>query len=389
MYRFLNIVESLAFFVFLISVGYLFFFSFFSLWRTKKKSRKILNHNNFLIIIPAYKEDNVIFDSVTSLLVQDYPFSLMNIVVVSDKMSDTTNLKLSELPIQLLVVANNNESSSKANALKYAMSNTEREDYNSVVIIDADNMVNPNFLAELNIAFNNGSMAVQAHRRAKNTNTPMAVLDAISEEINNSIFRKGHVNAGLSSALIGSGMAFEYKWFKNNVYKLNTAGEDKELERLLLKDRVYIDYLDSVPVYDEKVQKIDTFYNQRRRWIASQAGSLAQGIRDLPTAIFQGNINHINKIFQHMLLPRVVLLGLLGFISITATLIDWRISIKWWILLLLLLLTFAMAIPDEYVNKKTIKAMKMLPLIFIMMVINFFRIKGVNQKFIHTKKGES
>ena len=48
--------------------------------------------------------------------------------------------------------------------------------------------------------------------RTKDTNT--AVLDAVSEEINNSIFRKGHTRLGFSSGLSGSGMAFEYDLFK-------------------------------------------------------------------------------------------------------------------------------------------------------------------------------
>jgi hypothetical protein len=48
----------------------------------------------------------------------------------------------------------------------------------------------------------------------KNTNNSWAILDAISEEINNNIFRKGHRVLGLSSAIIGSGMAFRYNYFK-------------------------------------------------------------------------------------------------------------------------------------------------------------------------------
>ena len=38
---------------------------------------------------------------------------------------------------------------------------------------------------------------------------------------------------------------------------LQTAGEDKELELLLLKQRIYIEYLDHVPVYDEKTSQKD------------------------------------------------------------------------------------------------------------------------------------
>jgi hypothetical protein len=47
---------------------------------------------------------------------------------------------------------------------------------------------------------------VQGHRAAK-THKDFAMLDAISEEINNNIYSKGHRAIGMSSRLAGSGMA--------------------------------------------------------------------------------------------------------------------------------------------------------------------------------------
>lgn len=104
----------------------------------------------------------------------------------------------------------------------------------------------------MNDALDSGIQAVQAHRTAKNRDTDTAVLDAASEEVNNSIFRRGHVALGFSSALIGSGMAFDYKWFRENIACCTTSGEDKELEALLLRQGIYIDYLDDVRVLDER-----------------------------------------------------------------------------------------------------------------------------------------
>lgn len=88
-----------------------------------------------------------------------------------------------------------------------------------VVVLDADNLVDPDFLEHLNNAFYSGCSAVQTHRVAKNMNTSVAVLDAVSEEMNNSIFRKGHTKLGFSAGLIGSGMAFEYDIFRKIIYK--------------------------------------------------------------------------------------------------------------------------------------------------------------------------
>src|SRR5690606_2958266 len=121
---------------------------------------------------------------------------------------------------------------------------------------------------------------------------------------------------GLSAALIGSGMAFDYKWFKENVKKLKTAGEDKELESLLLKQKIFIDYLNNVFVYDEKTKKADAFSRQRRRWLASQLGSLKTGLKDLPGALWTMNIDYVDKIIQWMLLPRVMILGIISIATV-------------------------------------------------------------------------
>ena len=380
----LNILDSFLFYILLVSVLYLFFFAFFSIFRSHRIEETPKKIMDMLVIFPAYKEDLVILESVKSFLNQDFPADKMEVVVVSDSMSDDTNQCLSRLPITLLTPKL--RLNSKANALKYAINNID-DRFDVVVILDADNHVEPSFLCEINKFFYSGSLAVQAHRKARNLNTPMAVLDAISEEINNSIFRKGHVSLGFSSALIGSGMAIDYKWFAHNVKKLNTAGEDKELEILLLKDKIFIDYLDHVTVLDEKIQSSDAFYNQRRRWIASQAGALVNGVKLLPGALASRNTDLLNKIFQQFLLPRVVMLGLIGIFAVLTTILEPGLSLKWWGLLALLLFSFALAVPDELVTKENLKSVRLLPLIFMMMIMNFFRIKGANKNFIHTQKG--
>jgi len=377
--------DLILFIIMCLSVTYLFVFAVFSLWDGKKKYPKAGKLYKFVVFIPAFKEDRVIVDSVKSLLEQDYPKNLLEIVVISDKMEDETNKLLAELAIKLFQI--NPERSTKAFALNYAVNELKGEKFDIVVILDADNIVEHNFISDINDAFYSGATAIQAHRTAKNLNNDIAILDAISEEVNNSIFRKGHANIGLSSALIGSGMAFQYAWFKDRVKTLTTAGEDKELELLLFKERIFIDFLDYLMVYDEKVQTQKVFYNQRRRWLAAQFGSFFTGIKDLPGAIFSFNIDYIDKIFQWMLLPRVILLGIITIVTTVTTLYDWSIAVKWCILLIFLVVTFVIAIPDFLVTKRNIRAIKRIPILFILMILNIFRTKGVNKKFIHTQKG--
>ena len=378
----LYIIDITFFIVILLSVGYFFIFAFASLWGSNKKYPVALKKSRIVVFIPSYKGDRVIMDSVNSLLEQDYPDNLFDVVVISDRMEEETNLAISDLPVTLYEICP--ENSSKAYALNYAIDMLGDEKYNIAVIIDADNVAETSFLSSINDAYYSGSEAIQTHRTAKNFDTDIAILDALSEEINNAIFRLGHVNLGLSAALIGSGMAFEYKWFKENVKKLKTAGEDKELESLLLKQKIFIDYLNNVFVYDEKTKKADAFSRQRRRWLASQLGSLKTGLKDLPGALWTMNIDYVDKIIQWMLLPRVMVLGIISIATVITTIFSFGLSVKWWLLLIGLSLTFVIAAPDFITHKNNLKAIRKVPLIFLLMVFNLFRLKGVNKKFIHT-----
>ena len=87
------------------------------------------------------------------------------------------------------------------------------------------------------------------------------------------------------------------------------------------------------------------------------------------------------------MLPRVLLLGIIIFLAFVFTFFHWQWSLKWWGLLFCLIVAFSMALPDELFDKRLKKALKKVPILFFLMFINLFRLKGVNRKFIHTRHG--
>ena len=154
-------------------------------------------------------------------------------------------MRLAQYPITLLTP--NFAEITKAKSLQYAILNLpEFKIYDIALILDADNIVEQDFLMKVNNAFETAATkAIQLHRISRNRDTAAARMDAIFEEINNAIFRRGHINLGISAALAGSGTAYDYTWFKTNVMKAKSSGEDKELEALLLRQEIYIDYFDN------------------------------------------------------------------------------------------------------------------------------------------------
>lgn len=386
LYTLFQIIDLIFFIFIAISVLYIVVFAVASIFYHDDLFPESITQGKILVFFPAFREDAVIESSIIDFLKQDYPKDLYQVAIISDQMKDETNDSLSRLPVKLLKV--DFENSSKAKALNFAMDFYASEPYDIVAILDADNLADTIFLKKINDAYAAGARAIQAHRTAKNVQTEVALFDAVSEEVNNAIFRKGHNALGLSSALIGSGMAFDFDWFRENVKKLHTAGEDKEIETLLLEQSIKVYYMDSVCINDEKTSQNSVYYRQRQRWLSAQFNSFISNVSNVPTAIRKHNFDYLNKIFQWMLLPRVVMFGLTFIISVILLIFVPILSIKWLIVTFLQILVFMVCIPKPLLNRFLRVGWKTVPSIFVLMLMNLFKLKRSNT-FIHTPHGES
>ena len=206
------------------------------------------------VLIPAYKEDQVITGVAEQALQQNYPSDFFDVVVIADSLKATTLEKLRKLPIKVVEVFF--EKSTKVKALNRAME-VLGDDYDCVLILDADNVMERDFIRKMNNLFDVGYLAIQGRRDPKNENTSMALLDGLSETINNFIYRQGNVALGWSASLNGSGMIFDYAICKSIMSKMDSIGGfDRELELQLVEKGIKVFFARNVIVYDEKVAKI-------------------------------------------------------------------------------------------------------------------------------------
>ena len=347
----LYIFDWLLFIITAYTVLYLGIFAIASLFTKKTFVTNAKINRRFIVLIPSYRQDKLIEQTVLSVLSQSYPQRLFDVIVISDHQNEMTNMRLAQYPITLLTP--DFEESSKVKSLQYAILNLpEFKIYDIVVILDADNIVNSEFLTNINNAYEAAATkAIQAHRVSRNRDTAAARMDAIFEEINNNIFRKGHINLGLSASLVGSGMAFDFNWYKENVIKAKTSGKEKELEALLLRQDIYIDYFEKIYVYGEKMRTTEKLNEQRGRWALNQLHNFICNIRFLPGAIFSKKYDLADKIIQWMLIPRTTMVGITMLMCVVLPFIYLTMAIKWWILGALVLFFFALATPDYLVDE--------------------------------------
>lgn len=379
---------------FLLLIGmqvlYLFVFSVGSLFPYKPRllPDATVRKNKIVVFIPGYKEDRIIVDTASQALKQDYPKELYEVVVLADSFSEQTLRSLKELDVTVLEVQF--ENSTKAKSLNKGLQLLAPSNPDIAVVLDSDNIMDPDFLQKINAGYNSGYKVMQGHRTAKNQQTSFALLDAINEEIGNSIFRKGHRVLGFSSALIGSAMAFDFKYFKSIMEDIkDVAGEDKLIELKVIKEKVLMEYFPGAYVYDEKVSNATNFSRQRTRWVGVQIyffkNYFWDGVKEL---LLHGNFGYFYKVFQFFLVPKVLLIGILAITGVLAV-FDF-LNPVWLYLAIIYFLSLLLAVPRRFYNLRLLIALANIPRAIVFMILGILKIrKSTASKFEVTEKGSA
>jgi cellulose synthase/poly-beta-1,6-N-acetylglucosamine synthase-like glycosyltransferase len=379
------LIEFLLLIYFVYVVAYTTVFSIGGLLYKIPKLDYSTKKNRIAVFIPAYKEDAVIIPVARQARYQSYPKEYYDVIVLADSLMKATLTELSLLDIRLHPVQF--EKSTKVKSLLSGLNSFDQ--YDIAVILDADNVMDVDFLSKINAGFNYGWKAIQGQRTAKNKNTPLAILDGISEAIANHINRQGAIALGLSSPLIGSGMAFRFSMLKDVMNTMDSVGGfDKELQIRILENGTKIQYLKDAIVQDEKVDTKEVFENQRKRWVSSHyiyfKKFFARGILSL----IKGNLSVFNiAILYNIQLPRLMNLGILSVLTFLAIVLRDHLALPffyWPFLLIIYVASLLLAIPNTYYNKSLLAAILTVPAIFISMFLIHFKLKGANKKFIHT-----
>ena len=368
-YDVIKAADEIFFFCFMVFTCYLFIFAFFSFKGQRKRYPKTSKKHRYVVFFPIKGFDAVVVDSIKSFLEQAYSREYFELVVVYDKLTPMALQTLKSMSVILL--ENPDGWQSRARMLEYAIQQLNNTTYDAALIMKPGDTIDKNYLEEINDVYHAGGMVIQTHVVAKKLKTNTAILNAVSEEINNAIFRRGHVLLGFSASLIGSGMVFNYEWLKKNLPKIKRYhGLTKQLESLLLKQGLFIEYLEHVHTYEEKVKNIADFDKQRHNWYAIKRYSLRKSLKHFPKALFVGNFDYCDKIFQWIMPSRILMLVFIFFIALLLSFFNWALAIKWWGLLFFLALTFSIATPGKFVRFRTVWALITLPIISLSILKN-------------------
>ena len=297
----------------LVVYGLYFLITALFLFKKRKKDNIVSDkYSHFTILIPARNEEEVIKDAIQSFKRQKYPKDNYEIVVVINNTTDNTLGVCNAEGVRSILCER--KIKNKGDALKEAFDRLKKEKTDAYIIMDADNVVNDEFLGEMNKSLNEGTLVAKSSMDIKaKENTWVSSSYAIYFFIQSILYSIPRNNIGASCAINGTGIMIKKEVIDKFGFNVRTITEDLEFMTLCALNNIKIKYVEGAICYAEHPSDFKVSMIQRRRWTKG---------------IYEGFIIYFNSIMKNMIKrPNIELLDSLLIYSTPLILILSLISI--------------------------------------------------------------
>ncbi|MBQ2840325.1 MAG: glycosyltransferase family 2 protein [Oscillospiraceae bacterium] len=267
---FLDNINLLLFIFFTVLYSYQLIYVFVSLLG-KKKAFTAKKEHKFAVIIAARNERVVIAQLIESIKKQRYPSELCDIYVIADNCTDDT-AEIARAAGATVFCRDNKRLVGKGYALNFGFKKLVEagsfSDYDGFFVFDADNLLDENYIAEMNKVFDSGYRIVTSYRNSKNYDT-----NWISAGSSLWFLREAkYINASRmilnsSCAVSGTGFLVSREIIENNrgwQYYLLTEDIEFSIDSVIKNEK--IGYAENAMLYDEQPYTFRESWNQRIRW---------------------------------------------------------------------------------------------------------------------------
>lgn len=228
-------------------------------------------NKRFAVVVPAHDEQETIGRTLQSLQAMSYPAELFEVIVIADNCMDNTAEIAREYGFRCLERTDAGLRG-KGFALQYAFSILLRENFDSFVVVDADTVVDINYLKVMNACMMQGCGVAQSRYGVTNPDdTPLAYMLAVGNTIENDLFLKGRENLGFSAILRGNGMCFSSEVLQDHPWEASSVVEDTEYSLYLLRKGVNVRLVSQVSVNAPVPGTLEQASGQRVRWASGNS----------------------------------------------------------------------------------------------------------------------
>ncbi|MDO0875398.1 glycosyltransferase family 2 protein [Carnobacterium divergens] len=245
--------------------------SLFGLIKPKRDYQIAKDQHRFLFLVPAHNEEDVIGPTIESLINQNYDPALFDIVIIADNCTDHTvevieKYKRAEAFVN---TSKPDEPRGKPHAIARFIETGRWKVYDYIAFIDADNIVDKDYLMEMNsqLIAKPELTVVQGYLGVKNVATSMTASGyAAVYFITNRAVQYANYRLGWNAAIGGTGFVLQTMYLEKNGWNPRSYTEDFELQVELSLQSKKSGWNHFAVVYDEKPNSVIASHNQRTRW---------------------------------------------------------------------------------------------------------------------------
>lgn len=258
--------------------------------RAKKQPDIPVKEHRFAAIISARNESAVIGQLLDTIRDQKYPAELLDAIVIADNCTDHT-AQVAREHGAIVYERFNQEKVGKGYALNYAFQHIADDYgdryYDAYVIIDADNLLDENYFAEMNKTFCKGYRIMTSYRNSKNFATNWISAGYSLWFLREAKFlNNARMMLGTSCAVSGTGFLVSSEIIRERGgwnYHLLTEDIEFTVDTVIRGEN--IGYCAGAMLYDEQPTTFQQSWTQRMRWakgfyqiVAKYGGRLSGGI---------------------------------------------------------------------------------------------------------------
>lgn len=289
----------------------------------RKKTHKSIKKHKYAVLISARNEEMVIGNLIETIKKQDYPQKLIKIFVVADNCTDKT-AQISREAGAIVFERFNSVQVGKGYALDYLLQKINekysKERFDAYFVFDADNLLRPNYITEMNKTFSDGYEVITSYRNSKNYGDNWISAGYALWFLRESKYlNQSRMTIGSSCAISGTGFMFSDKVIKKyGGWKFFLLTEDIEFTVNNILNNVKIGYCDKAILYDEQPVKFSQSWNQRMRWAKGYLQVIKKyGFKLLKKSVAELNFSAFDM--SMVMMPAVVLtvIGIVCNISIS------------------------------------------------------------------------
>jgi cellulose synthase/poly-beta-1,6-N-acetylglucosamine synthase-like glycosyltransferase len=242
--------------------------TFFGWFRAKRKTR-FAPQKSFAILVAAHNEEKVVGALLENLKRLNYPKELYDVMVICDNCSDGT-ADIARSHGVYAFERHNPTLRGKGYGIEWMLKELWKlpRSYDGIVMFDADNLVEQDFLMHMNDDLCSGHRVIQAYLDTKNPHDSwITSAYAISYWYCNRLWQLPRTNLKLANYLGGTGMCFETALLKEMGWGATSLVEDLEFTMRCVNRGIYPYFDYDAKVYDEKPLGFKASARQRLRWM--------------------------------------------------------------------------------------------------------------------------